>query len=164
MESRAQDNGAETEETGSAAPDGSSPAMKTRAVYVGNRPNVPEIRRTFRSDSGPVGRDLDDMTRRVQARARTLVGVRSGLILSTIRREPLRQGSTGPYRDVTAGRRGLTRYLMQHHDGTKPHTIRPRRRRALRFVSGGHVVYATRVRHPGTRGTKFLTRALEVLR
>lgn len=138
--------------------------MTARATYVRNRPDLTAIRETFRGEHGPVGRDLDDMTRRVQARARTLVGVRTGLLLSTIRREPMRQGARGPYRDVTAGRRGLTTYLMDHHDGTPPYIIRPRRRKALRFVSGGAVVFATRVRHPGTRGTKFLTRALDVLR
>lgn len=35
--------------------------------------------------------------------------------------------------------------------GTRPHVIRPRRARVLRFVSGGRVVYTRRVNHPGTR-------------
>lgn len=137
--------------------------MTARATYVRNHPDLAAIRETFRGEHGPVGRDLDDMTRRVQARARTLVGVRTGLLLSTIRREPMRQGARGPYQDVTAGKRGLTPYFGVHHDGSPPHIIRPRRRKALRFVSGGTVVFATRVRHPGARGTKFLTRALDVL-
>ena len=52
--------------------------------------------------------------------------------------------------------------------GTKPHEIRPRRRKALRFApggsgrlsgaprSGGAVVFAKRVRHPGTRAQPFM--------
>ena len=36
------------------------------------------------------------------------------------------------------------------NDGTKPHTILPRQRRALRFQAGGGTVFARRVRHPGT--------------
>lgn len=36
-------------------------------------------------------------------------------------------------------------------DGTKPHDIYPRRRRRLRFVTGGQVVFARHVRHPGTK-------------
>lgn len=35
-------------------------------------------------------------------------------------------------------------------EGVRPHVIRPRRARVLRFVSGGKVVYAKRVNHPGT--------------
>ncbi|MFJ2882483.1 hypothetical protein [Streptomyces sp. NPDC087272] len=50
-----------------------------------------------------------------------------------------------------------TRYVL---DGTRPHVIRPRRARALRFQSGGGVVFAARVTHPGTRPNNFLVRAL----
>lgn len=35
--------------------------------------------------------------------------------------------------------------------GTRPHIIRPRRARALRFVVGGRVVFAQVVHHPGNR-------------
>lgn len=50
-----------------------------------------------------------------------------------------------------------TRYVL---DGTRPHIIRPRRAKALRFEVGGEVVYAQLVRHPGTRPNNFLIRAL----
>lgn len=51
-------------------------------------------------------------------------------------------------------------YAEMVHDGTRPHIIRPRRKRALRFRVGGRVVYAKFVRHPGTRARPFLDRAL----
>lgn len=137
--------------------------MRTRATYVGNRPDFTEIRRTFRDEDGPVGRDLDDMSRRVLVAAQRGVGVQSGRLLLTIRRGPHEVGPLGPYRDVSAGRRGITNYLGFHIDGTPRHIIRPRRRTVLRFVSGGRVVFARRVRHPGTRANPFLTRALDVL-
>lgn len=35
-------------------------------------------------------------------------------------------------------------------EGVRPHVIRPRRGKVLRFVSGGRVVYARKVNHPGT--------------
>ncbi|WP_037899876.1 hypothetical protein [Streptomyces sp. NRRL S-350] len=45
-------------------------------------------------------------------------------------------------------------------NGTRPHVIRPRRAKALRFEVSGHVVFAARVNHPGTRANNFLGRAL----
>jgi len=45
-------------------------------------------------------------------------------------------------------------------NGTRPHIIRPVRARALRFTVGGRVVYATVVRHPGSRANPFLIEAL----
>lgn len=36
-------------------------------------------------------------------------------------------------------------------EGVKPHTIRPRNAKALRFIVGGRVVFARVVHHPGTR-------------
>jgi hypothetical protein len=35
--------------------------------------------------------------------------------------------------------------------GTRPHVIRPRRAKALRFVVGGRVVFAAKVNHPGNK-------------
>lgn len=44
--------------------------------------------------------------------------------------------------------------------GTKPHTIRPRSRKMLRFESGGKTVFARVVHHPGTKPNNFLLAAL----
>lgn len=41
------------------------------------------------------------------------------------------------------------------NDGTKPHTIMPRRKTILRFSSGGATVWARRVRHPGTKAQQW---------
>lgn len=46
------------------------------------------------------------------------------------------------------------------HNGSRPHLIRPRRGRYLRFEVGGRVVYAKLVRHPGFKGNPFLHDAL----
>lgn len=53
-----------------------------------------------------------------------------------------------------------TDYATIVHEGSRPHLIRPRRAKALRFRVGGRVVYAKRVRHPGTRSQPWLWRAL----
>ncbi len=45
-------------------------------------------------------------------------------------------------------------------DGTDPHIIEPVTAKALRFTSGGTVVFAARVQHPGTKPDDFLLRAI----
>lgn len=40
--------------------------------------------------------------------------------------------------------------------GTKPHEIRPRTKRVLRWKSGGSYRYARRVQHPGTRAQPYM--------
>ncbi|MFJ7090347.1 hypothetical protein ACIQWL_08780 [Streptomyces mirabilis] len=78
-------------------------------------------------------------------------------------------GSMGQYisTDIAEGPRGLQGVIVCDHpkvrlvlDGTRPHLIRPRRAKALRFEVGAQVVFATLVRHPGTRANDFLGRAL----
>lgn len=80
-------------------------------------------------------------------------------------------GSMGDYIDwkVTEGPRGLQGVITCDHravhyvlNGTRPHLIRPRRARALRFEVGGDIVYTKLVRHPGTRANPFLQRALRL--
>lgn len=39
---------------------------------------------------------------------------------------------------------------------TKPHVIRAKNARALRFQVGGRTVYARQVNHPGTKGQRFV--------
>lgn len=108
--------------------------------------------------AGPVIRELDRRMSRAQTRARSLVRVRTGLLLSTIRKQPGFR-KTYVYVDLVAGRRGM-KYTGVEHEGSRPHEIRARRRKALRFIQGGHVQFRTRVWHPGTKGTHFLTEAL----
>ena len=43
--------------------------------------------------------------------------------------------------------------------GTRPHEIRPKNKKALRWASGGLFFFAGRVKHPGYRGDAYLIRA-----
>jgi hypothetical protein len=96
---------------------------------------------------------------RVLTAARAYTPVRTGTLLATLRRET-GTGPLGPYRDVVAGREGITPYVGYLAFGTEPHIIRPSRRRALRFVTGGRTIFARQVNHPGTRPNTWLQRAL----
>lgn len=53
-----------------------------------------------------------------------------------------------------------TDYAMAVHDGSAAHTVRARRRQALRFRIGGQFVYARSARIPARRGRPFIFRAL----
>ncbi|MET9462415.1 hypothetical protein ABZY05_46710 [Streptomyces canus] len=85
----------------------------------------------------------------------------------------LAPGSMGDYVDwhIEEGPRGLQGVITCDHpatifvlNGTRPHIIRPRRARALRFEVDGRVVYSAIVRQPGTRANNFLGRALRLSR
>jgi len=43
--------------------------------------------------------------------------------------------------------------------GTRPHVIKPKNKKALRWVSGNGFVFAKSVKHPGYRGDNYLLRA-----
>ena len=47
------------------------------------------------------------------------------------------------------------------NEGTRPHEIRARRKKFLRFVQGGAVRFARSVNHPGTRPDTYLEAAQE---
>lgn len=48
------------------------------------------------------------------------------------------------------------------HEGTGPHWILPRAKKALRWSKGGKFVFAKKVFHPGTKPDQFLYAAGEV--
>lgn len=51
------------------------------------------------------------------------------------------------------------KYASAVHDGSPPHTIRARKKKALRFVIGDMVIIRRSVRHPGTKGRPWLREA-----
>lgn len=137
--------------------------MTVHAEYEGDKVDQTAIRDEFRAQDGPVGRELDRMQQLVLNQSRHLVRVRTGTLIASIRPES-GVNELGPYRDVVAGVPGLTTYLGYEHDGTEPHMIYPSRRKYLRFIQNGQVRFARKVSHPGTTGSYFLTRALDVLK
>jgi hypothetical protein len=83
-----------------------------------------------------------------RARATTTFKDRTGELRRRIDRT-----AKGPFVQFV---KASTRYALFVEDGTRAHVIRPRRRRALRFVMGGQTVFRTSVRHPGTKATYFM--------
>lgn len=66
---------------------------------------------------------------------------------------------SGPVLTVTVGSDLVQ--AATTNSGARPHVIRPRRRKALRFKVGGRTVFAKSVQHPGNRGTHWFDRAVE---
>lgn len=52
-------------------------------------------------------------------------------------------------------------YAVFVHEGSRPHYIFPRHRKALRWVHGNQFAFAKRVYHPGYKGDPFLYNALD---
>lgn len=52
-----------------------------------------------------------------------------------------------------------TNYALFVHFGTRPHTILPKKRQALRFGNGGAFKFAKSVEHPGYKGDPFMYNA-----
>lgn len=95
-------------------------------------------------------------TRRVFNRSQILCPVDNGNLRAS-GRQKVGEGARGP--------RGIVEYTAKYaaavHDGSGPHIIRARRKKALRFEMDGRVVFAKSVRHPGAPGRPFLRTAAE---
>lgn len=48
------------------------------------------------------------------------------------------------------------------HFGTKPHTIKPKSKKSLRWESGNNFAFAKQVKHPGYKGDPFMYRAADI--
>jgi hypothetical protein len=91
--------------------------------------------------------------------AKRMVGVRTGTLRDSIVGRHL-GNYTGQYLWI-GSERG---YALDHHEGTKPHIIKPDTAKVLRFVSKGQVIYTPIVKHPGTKANHYLSRQLHHFR
>lgn len=116
------------------------------------------LQRFINDGNGPVVRDLVLRGERVKVRAQQLVGVKTGNLRDHIVKRVI---DIGGQPAVVVGFTGVP-YGLFHHEGTKPHTIEPRRAQVLAFYwpRVGRTVFARRVHHPGTKPNRFLIDAL----
>lgn len=125
----------------------------------------------IRQGNGPVMRDMSVRAERVQAAAKRQVrlGHVGGGERNANKRAVLRPNLRNTIvKRVVRGTDGNPSVLvgsaspiaLLHHEGTRPHIIRPRNARVLVFWSmrgGAHMVFAKQVNHPGTRPNRYLT-------
>lgn len=108
--------------------------------------------------TGPVQLHVANKGREAEGHARRLVGVKTTKLKASIGSRVVRSNPGYNVEVFAGGTPETSKYVMAHHDGARPHKIYPRRKRALKFQSGGKTVFARSVNHPGSRGTFFLLR------
>jgi hypothetical protein len=85
---------------------------------------------------------------------------RTGLLTNSIARDQVQGSFDGQNLSVTVS--AGAPYAAYVELGTRPHKIRPRYRKALRWPVEGGFAFARSVNHPGTDPQLFLFRATEV--
>lgn len=108
---------------------------------------------------GEVGRYMRKRGSLVVSAAKRQVGVRTGALRASIHMRHLRD-TRGQYLKIGSP----LPYARAHHEGTRPHFIRPRERHVLRFQTRGQIVFANLVRHPGTKPNRYLTDNLRLVK
>jgi hypothetical protein len=119
------------------------------------------LQRLLQGKDGTVARDLYRRGLKVQNAAKLTATsapkVRTGRYRSSIALR-LDRDSRGLFAEIGS----KVPYALPLELGTPPRVIVPRRKKALAWPGGGHPV--KRVRHPGTRAYRVLTRALRAAR
>lgn len=104
----------------------------------------------------PLERFTAAYVRRTADQARVDAPMRTGRLKASIHPDPVRRSSL---LRIDSGVSADAPYAAPVHEGARPHVIRPRYARALRFEVEGRVVFAQRVNHPGNRPNRFLSNA-----
>lgn len=115
--------------------------------------------RAFRSSrNGPIGSDLYRRGKLLQSLSKSSAPKRTGALSGSIYLEY--KAKWNP--EVLVGSRLNYAYFV--HEGTRPHVIRAKPGRVLRFRYNGMVVYAQKVNHPGqVRPRKYLSMHLRTV-
>ena len=126
--------------------------------------NEPAMDFEFHQWEGMTGRYLREKSETLAEMARGTCGVDTGLLKARIGTEygKMPNGELASNVGVTGSVTQIG-YAYFHHEGTMPHEIHPRFKRALKFTMGGFIVFARRVYHPGTRAVKYLTGPMRAL-
>lgn len=111
----------------------------------------------LRSKNGPTYNYIKDLADEILRRAKAQVGVDTGRLRDSIFADD--NTSAGGMASFVIGSNNSIAYL--HHEGSRPHLIRPRNATLLKFSGYGTIVYARTVYHPGTSPNRYLTDPLD---
>jgi hypothetical protein len=117
--------------------------------------------------------DMTDLRRKVENRGQFIAQRLSLSLKEELRYASRHHRRTGRMEDtiVTPWRRtGLTTWRVEAkaptiqaattNKGARPHVIEPRKGQALRWSSGGTVIFARRVNHPGNKGDHWFDKVM----
>ena len=118
----------------------------------------PEYDIAFKEPHGLVGKWQYEQAMKIRTLAQAQVGRKTHALQFSI------------HINQSRSKRGLKvrigsdlKYAYFHHEGTRPHIIRPNNHMYLKFNVGGRVIYAKQVNHPGTRPNHFLTNPMRLV-
>lgn len=109
---------------------------------------------------GPVFRAVGKLRTVAAAKADSKVPVDTGALKRAQVKAPI--VVTG--KKVSTGIEYTSDYAVYVHEGTRPHPIRPKKRKVLAWIPrgpGGKTVFAREVKHPGTKAQPWLRDALD---
>lgn len=125
--------------------------MKITAAITG----VPEVRRELQRIASLAREALARTAVQVEDYIEAEAGKhnRQGRLVSSIYKRPIAGGWEIGHDPRVAP------HAVFVHWGTRPHVIRPKHKKALRWAGGGAFSFAKRVRHPGYKGDAWMVRA-----
>ena|SRR5690625_5053246 len=99
--------------------------------------------------------------RQTLTRAKITSPVDSGMLRNSHVAEPIKVSGDKVTTEISVEGGAKQDYAMYVHEGTKPHVIKPRRKKALSWKGPEGRVFATAVNHPGTEPRPWLRNALQ---
>lgn len=116
-----------------------------------------ELRRflntNYPGDAITLWKHLEHRNKIALMHAKKQVGYRTGALQRNIKAYHL-GNATGQYVGLIADKP----YALAHHEGTRPHIIKPKEAGGvLVFSKGSRVIRTREVRHPGTKANKYLS-------
>ena len=119
----------------------------------------PAMYDTLRRPRGMVGRHMNRRAVLFVAAARGQVGKDTGRLATSIQVQEHKAERYGQFMRVGSN----VKHARLHHQGTRPHIIRPHELGGvLVFSSRGRTIVTRVVRHPGTRPNHYLTDNLKL--
>jgi hypothetical protein len=112
--------------------------------------------RFLRAHQAMVEREADDAADQIEHHVRQSPGFkpRTGNLQRRTQARVIRRG-----KHVIVRGSNNARYANAIEGGARPHVIRARRKKTLRFVGRGGIVFRKAVNHPGNKAYRFLYRA-----
>lgn len=99
--------------------------------------------------------------RQTLTRAKITSPVDSGALRSSHLAEPIKVSGDKVTTEISATGGARQEYAMHVHEGTRPHVIKPRRKKVLSWKGPEGRVFASSVNHPGTPARPWLRNALQ---